>query len=323
MSNDADRLVDLVLNNVEARRRLAEALADDLRDARKSWWQQARPFVAGLSSALVVLLAFLIPSLQEQWSTYKTQSAVDRYAQIGRHLMRESHYQSAEESFTRALELAGDQRFDLVEAQLKARIMRVYEDPNWHGAIPDDLHESDFVYLLEVEDPALQPKERAATLTAYATFLVSKNRTQDAEQALQEAIKVDPAAADPHIHLGNLYDDTARTDAAEAEYRRAIALDTKDANAHYDLGLLLAATQRLDLAESEFKTYMAQQPMDAAGPLQLAQALAAQDKRAEALAAAQAALKLNPGNEETQKLVDSLSAPPGKQSRPHAGRARN
>ncbi|TAK99480.1 MAG: tetratricopeptide repeat protein [Rhodospirillaceae bacterium] len=309
MNSDADKLVDLVLNNPDARQRLGKALVDDLqREAIQSWWHRARPFMAGASSALVVLLAFLIPSIEEQWSTYKIQTAVDRYAEIGRNLMRDGHYESAEQSFARALELAGTQRLDLLDAQIKARVMRVYEDPNWHGAISDDLHESDFVYLLEIEDAVHHPRDRAATLTAYATFLVGQNRSAEAEQSLQEAIKLDATAAAPHIHLGNLYDDTGRTENAEAEYRRAIALDGREANAHYDLGLLLAATQRPQLAEAEFQAYIAFAPLDAAGPLQLAQALMAQNKPSAALTAAQQALRLDPRSEEAQKLVQSLRA---------------
>jgi Flp pilus assembly protein TadD len=299
--------VDAVLADPAARKRLADALAGDLEQGGgATWWTRTRPFLAGASSALVVLLAFLIPSLQEQWNTYKTEAAVDRYAEIGRHLMRDGHYESAEQSFTRALELAGDQRLDLLEAQTKARIMRVYDDPAWHGKIPEDVHESDFVYLLEIEDAAREPKERADTLTAYGTFLATQNRSAEAEQALLEAIKLDPTSAGPHVHLGNIYDDTGRSANAEAEYRRAIALDPREWSAHYDLGLLLAATQRPEAAETEFQTYVRLQPSDAAGQLQLAQTYLAENKRDAAKAAAEAALKLNPGSEDAQKLIESL-----------------
>jgi tetratricopeptide (TPR) repeat protein len=313
MSKGVDELLDLLLKDPDARQRLAQALAIDMeREARRSWWHRARPFLAGASSALVVLLAFLIPSVQEQWNDYKTREAVDRYAQIGRNLLRDGHYDSAEQSFTRALELAGSQRLDLLEAQIKARVMRVYEDPAWRGSIPEDLRESDFVYLLEIEDAAHHPRDRASTLTAYGAFLAGHNRPMEAERYLREATRLDASAADPHIHLGNLYDDTGRTEEAEAEYRRAIALDAREANAHYDLGLLLAATQRPALAEAEFRSYMALRPSDPAGQLQLAQALMAQNRRDAALAAAQAAVKLDPHNEEAQMLVKSLRGLPGR-----------
>lgn len=323
--NDSDitpnthKLVDAVLGDPDARGRLVAALAADLQcTTKQSLWQRARPFLAGMSSALVVLLAFLVPSLEDQWTAYKTQNAVDRYAEIGRALMRDGHYESAEQSFSRALELAGNQRLDLLEAQTKARVMRVYEDPNWRGAISDDLHESDFVYLLEIEDAAHHAKARASTLTAYAIFLVAQNRGGEAEQLLTEAIKLDPASADPHIHLGNLYDDAGRTENAEAEYRRAIELNGRDANAHYDLALLLAATGRPEPAEVEFRTYVQLQPVDANGQIGLAEALLAQDKRDEARAAANAAVKLSPHNEDAQKLVQSLTEKEHKEDKaPH------
>jgi Flp pilus assembly protein TadD len=282
------------------------ALGEDLRTAQQSPWQRARPFLAGASSAVVVLLAFLLPSLEDQWSAYKTQTAVDRYAEIGHALMRDGHYESAEQSFSRALELAGNQRLDLLEAETKARVMRVYEDPNWRGTISDDLHESDFVYLLEIEDASHHAKERASTLTAYAIFLVAQNRAGEAEQLLNEAIKLDPTNSDPHVHLGNLYDDAGRPENAEAEYRRAIALNGREANAHYDLGLLLAATKRPQLAEAEFRTYIQLQPVDVGGQLGLAEALLAQGKRDDARTVATAALKLSPRNEDARKLVQSF-----------------
>jgi Flp pilus assembly protein TadD len=307
MSQEADRLVNAVLSDPEARHKLAEALAGDLQArTAQSGWDRARPFLAGVSSALVVLLAFLIPALEDQWGAYKTQAAVDRYAEIGRGLMREGHYESAEQSFGRALELAGNQRLDLLEAQTKARVMRIYEDSEWNGKVSEDLRESDFVYLLEIEDAAHHPKDRAATLTAYGTFLAQQNRQTEAEKMFQEAMKLDAKTADPHIHLGNLYDDAGRVQEAEAEYRRAIGLDGHEYNAHYNLGLLLAATHRPELAEKEFRTYIAQQPLESAGPVQLAQALVAQNKHSEALAAVDAALKLNPRNEEARKLRESL-----------------
>lgn len=307
MDSDADKLLDLILNSPDARHRLEDALTKDLqRAAIASWWRRARPFFAGASSALVVLLAFLIPSLEDQWNAYKLQSAVDRYADIGRDLMRNGHYDSAEQSFGYALELAGNQRLDLLEAQTKARVMRVYEDPTWRGTISEDLHESDFIYLLEIEDAAHHPKDRAVTLTAYAIFLVGQNRLAEAEQYLKDAVKLDGRAAAPHVDLGNLLDDAGRTEEAEVEYRRAIAIDAHKANAHYDLGLLLVATARPQLAEAQFRTYMMLQPLDPTGPLQLAQALAAQNKRSAAWAAAQSALKLDPNSKDARRLVQSL-----------------
>ena len=77
--------------------------------------------------------------------------AVDRYVQIGRNLMRSGQYDSAEGAFNRAVELSGNQRLDLIEDQTRARVMRIYDDPQWRGEVEEDIREADFVYLLALE----------------------------------------------------------------------------------------------------------------------------------------------------------------------------
>jgi tetratricopeptide (TPR) repeat protein len=257
-------LVASLLADPQARRSLVEALASDLKSsARDSFWQRARPFLAGASSALVVLLAFLIPSLQDQWDRYQTRAAVDRYAAVGEKLMQDGQFQSAEQAFARAVELAGFQRNDLLENQIRSRVMRVYENPEWRGAVTEDVTEADFVYLLETEKGPASGWRRASTLAAYGAFLASKNRLREAEARLAESIQLDARNADAHVHLGNVYDDLKRPADAEREYRRAIALNPDETNAHYNLGLLLAEQQRNSEAETELRVALARNPGNA------------------------------------------------------------
>lgn len=256
-----DNLVDSLLADPQARQRLSQALAADLKATDKdSFWQRARFFLAGASSALVVLLAFLIPSLQDQWDRYQTRAAVDRYAAIGEQLMQDGQYQSAEQAFTRAVELAGFQRNDLLESQIRSRVMRVYENEDWRGPVAEDVTEADFVYLLETETGPAFAAKRSATLAAYGAFLAGKKRFREAEARLRESIQLDARNTDAHLGLGNVYDDLRRPADAEREYRRAIALSPDDAYAHFNLGLLLQDLQRYAEAETELRLALAKDP---------------------------------------------------------------
>ena len=273
-------------------------------------WQRWRPFMAGFSSASVVLLAFLVPSLQDQWDRYRLRTAVDRYVEIGRSLMDAGHYESAEGAFNRAVELSGNQRLDLIEDQTRARVMRIYDDPRWRGEVHDEVREADFVYLLALETGASTVRRRTTTLTAYGAFLAGQNRWQQAEEMLKEAITLSSASADAHIHLGNLFDDVGKQAEAEAEYRRAIALDAKEPNAHYNLGLLLAETARQAAAAAEFKLALALRPEDGDTRVSLIESLEALGQFEEARALAEAGLRVDPSREEYRQAIKRLARVP-------------
>jgi tetratricopeptide (TPR) repeat protein len=264
-------------------------------------------FAAGAASASVILLAFLIPSLQDQWDRWELRHAVDAYAGVGRGLASEGHYTAAEQAFDRALELAGTHRLDLLEEKLQARVARVNEDPEWLGTVPDELTESDFLYLLELQkdDPG---GRRAATLSAYATLLAGQHRGPDAERRFGEALAADPNFAPAHVGLGNLLADRGNARRAEVHYRRAIVLAPDDANAHYDLGLLLAAGGRATDAAREFRIAAELAPQDVAMHVRLGEALAASGQTAAARVSLARAQALEPDNAEARAALRSLPA---------------
>ena len=317
MTDDARQLVAAVLADADARRRLVEALAQDLPPTpRQPFWQRARPFLAGFSSALVVLLAFLVPSIQDQWDRHLLRQAVDRYADIGARLSREGQFEAAEQAYGRAVELAGNQRVDLLEAQIRARVMRIYENPQWRGAVPADVSEADFIYLLGSEDGRADPRTRAGTLAAYGAYLAGLNRLADARQRLEEAIALDAASADAHTHLGNVYDDLGKPQEAERQYREALRIDPREANAHYNLGLLLAARGRAREAEPQFRAALTGDSSDRAIWLEIVAALEAQHRRREAIAALEAALRQFPEDPELRAGQRRLGGPAAARARP-------
>jgi len=304
MDEDLQHLAERLRQDKAAREQLADLLAPELASARAgSAWERARPFLAGASSALVVLLAFLVPSLQEQWDRLRTRSSIERYAAIGRTLMQQEHYASAEQAYGRALELAGMQREDLLEGQLRARVLRIYDTPEWRAQPDQSVTEADFVYLLAAEGAADHRQERASTLGAYGTYLAGLKRWVDAEANLKESMALDPAAATPHINLGNLYDDQGKPAQAEAQYRRALELNPMEANAHYDLGLLLGETGRVPAAAEELSASVKLAPQDVLARVAFAEVLETLKRYPESLAQAAAALKLAPGNAQARALA--------------------
>jgi len=271
-------------------------------------WSRVRTFLAGASSALVVLLAFLIPSLQDQWDRRQTRIAVDRYVFVGERLLKEGHFASAEQSFDRAVELAGYQRYDLIEKQIRARVMRIYEDPAWRGAAPEEVNEADYIYLIEAQNAPSRTRERASTLAAYGAYLASADRLPEAEARLKESALLDPKNPDPHVHLGNLYDDLHRPTDAEREYRAALKIEPHHASAQYDLGLLLLAQNRAPEAEDVFRGILATNSHDSDSRIGLIEALDAQGKREAARAEARAAQQADPDNRSVADAAERLSA---------------
>jgi len=309
-ARDGRRAVDAIVADPALKQRLVDALLEELEQKERQhlWNDRIKPFLAGLSSAAVILLAFLIPSVQELWDRYETRSAIDVYAGIGRRLTDDGKYTAAEEPFDRALELAGSQRVDLFEAKMKARVGRIAENPTWRGEAPEELKESDFLYLLELDRASGKAKERAATLTGYGASLAGTERWQEAESRLREAIDLDPASSDAHVNLANVLADLRNPRDAEAEYRRAVELDAGNAIAHYDLGVQLAENGRHAEAETEFRAYTALVPEDAAGFVRLAEELRAQNELGDARVAYETARRLDPSNVDARAGLASLGA---------------
>ncbi len=241
---DEESLRELI-HEPRVRELLLDALVEELEARRSpSPWKRIRPWIAGAASAAVTLLAFFLPSLQDQWDRLQSRQVIQRYVELGRDFMDAGRYRLAEESFSKAFELSENRRLDIEELRLEARVEQVSADPTWGLKNPQGLHESDFLYLLQMQKRAGRGRPRAATLGSYGLFLVGAGRTREAEDAFREAARLDPASDDPHIHLGNLYGDQGRLQEAESEYRRAVALDSLDAMSRYDLALLLEQTGR-------------------------------------------------------------------------------
>ena len=274
--------IDEALKDPATRARVAAALTAYTPLSPGRWWQRHQPLLAGVVSGAVVLLAFLLPSVQDQWNLYRSGKVIDQYVRIGRELFEQKHYASAEKAIAKAVEMSEGRRLDLIEAELRAHVQRVNEDPEWRGSVPEDISEGDFLYLLAMQGDEGRTRDRAATLVAYGAWLASGGRSSDAERRLLEAIALDATNVDAHVNLGNLLDDRGDARAAEQEYGRAIELAPDDSGALYDLGILLLTTGRAVDAEAPLRRYIGIKPDEPEGFRRLSEALALQARPQEA-----------------------------------------
>ncbi len=207
-----------------------------IRFFRKNIW----PFLAGLGSALVMILAFFIPSLQDQYDRYLSRSVISRYEHLGNEFFSEEKYDMAEQAYQKAFELSESRRLDLEIKRLKAKINRIYMNPRWGAPPPEDLQAIDFQYVLHFQRDEEPLKERVATLNSYGIFLVATHKTREAEETFGEAIRIDSTDATSYVNLGNLYDQRGLKEKAEMNYLKALQLDSMNARAAYNLGLFYA-----------------------------------------------------------------------------------
>lgn len=260
MLPDVDSIARL-LEDPALRTRVAEVIREQLEEP-PSWWKRVGPLLASVSSALVILLAFLIPSVQDQWDRFQSRKVIQRYVDLGQSFMHESKYKLAEQAFAKAYELSDNKRLDIDEERLKAKVQEMNEDPTWGVKNPKGLEEADFLYLLHLQRDPSQSHERAITLNCYGVFLAAAKRWREAEEQLREAIRVNPDDHTPYVNLGNLLRDRNRLKEAEAAYRTALRLNPDDGRVYYDLGLVLAETKRPEEAEAMFRQAVALEPTD-------------------------------------------------------------
>jgi tetratricopeptide (TPR) repeat protein len=214
---------------------------------KKAW-----PYVATLSSAAVMLLAFFIPSIQDQWDRYQSRKIIGQYVSLGDEFMDEERYDMAETAYQKAFELSLQTRLEIEVKRLKARVHRMSMLVEWGAKPPEDLEEVDFQLLLHLQKGHDNDKERAFTLNSYASFLAGSRKLKEAEAALKQALLIEPASAMLHLNLGNLQDQAGRKDEALKSYLKALELDPKSLNAHYNLGLLYAELGKLPEAKQAF-----------------------------------------------------------------------
>jgi len=131
-------------------------------------------------------------------------------------------------------------------------------------------------------------------------------------EAIEQNNRVISLTSDPgllaatYANLGTAYRKLDQDEKARTSYEQALHLNPNQYNAYLGLGELLEKESRLDDAINNYSRAVEVRPTDT-GFLLLGHALERAGRRAEALAAYQAALKLSPEMPEAQHAVDALS----------------
>ena len=84
-----------------------------------------------------------------------------------------------------------------------------------------------------------------------------------AEQALQQAIQLNPDRADAHYNLGNLYNDAGRNAEAVAAYRASLAIDPNGALVWHNLGIALRELEELEASDRAIRNSVLLNPFNA------------------------------------------------------------
>lgn len=92
---------------------------------------------------------------------------------------------------------------------------------------------------LELEQLILDYPEFPGPFVNLAIIYMHDGRSDDAMEALEEALAIEPMHAAANNQLGILLRERGEFGASEEAYRRAIATDPEYALAHYNLGVLL------------------------------------------------------------------------------------
>lgn len=305
--NERKKLVEEMLETPELRARMAETIWEEM-EARKAHhlWYRVWPFLAGIGSGAVMILAFLLPSVEDQWDRYQSRKVIERYMEVGHGLMAKGQYELAEQTFAKAFELSGNGRIDIEEERLKARVQRVNSSTNWTAKNPEGLTDSDFLYLLELQKGPEAAHEHLRTLNAYAAFLAGAKRWKESEMALRDAIRLNASDPEAYGTLGVLMRELHRPEDAENALRQALALKTSDPYVHYNLGLVLSEGSRAEKAVEEFRQAATLVPTDADCWKRLAEQLEILGKSKEATGAYATALRIQPADTQTQRSLARL-----------------
>lgn len=241
----------------------ADTLMKEEKQKNKSFLKKKLwPFIVSLSGAVVMALAFFIPSVQDQWDRYQSRKIIEQYVDMGNDLFSEGRYKMAEDAYAKAYELSLDTRLDIEVKRLNAKINRINENPEWGSKPPEDLEEVDFQFLLHLQKGKDHEKERVSTLNCYGVFLANHGRVKESKAVFDEALQLDPTELLAYINLGNLYDQEGKKSEAEKAYKKALSLNPQDTWAHYNLGLLFFEQNKLPEAEKEFSKAKELEPED-------------------------------------------------------------
>jgi tetratricopeptide (TPR) repeat protein len=140
----------------------------------------------------------------------------------------------------------------------------------------------------------------------YAVALSMVNQPQEALRQMQAAVRLAPSEAEFRYKLGLAYAEAGDAVTALTELRAAVKLDPRHTRALYNLGLALNAAGQAEAAIEALLKAEAADPRDSRAPYARATILARLNRPAEARAAAERALQIQPDHTDAEALLRSL-----------------
>lgn len=134
-----------------------------------------------------------------------------------------------------------------------------------------------------------------------AVLMLSRRDPTDAENAAEQAIRIDPRNPEAHNLRGTALIVVGRSSEAFAEFRLALALKPDFGQARLNLARALARSSQSDQALEQYRLAAAALPADVEIPIEFGELLLRQGKTAEALEQFEKALTLDPANRIAQQ----------------------
>jgi tetratricopeptide (TPR) repeat protein len=158
---------------------------------------------------------------------------------------------------------------------------------------------------------------------ALASLYIFEHKPSQAESQLMKALELEPANPKSHAMLATAYTAQSELGLAEAQGRAAVALDPGKAEYRMSLGVTLQSEQKLGAAEAEFRTAVGLEPSNAHSHLALATLLNSEPNRQNEAQAEYARIKaldpsLMPATALGTVTVPAAANPPAASSTPIA-----
>ena len=161
--------------------------------------------------------------------------------------------------------------------------------------------------------PTNHVEEGRARAWLALAHLAENKKPEEALQDYRKAAELIPKDPEPHLFAGALFEQQKQFSDAEAEYKQALPLDPRSSEAAVALANIYMKSNRLAEAEPLLRRLAVEQrPQDEAVHLQLARVLDAENKKEDAIAELQIALKLAPSDVDAQREIAGLYASAGK-----------
>ena len=161
---------------------------------------------------------------------------------------------------------------------------------------------------------ALSPKDPMLRMNL-AILYMDSNRSQDAIQQGEEAVRIAPGDAAAHVILGRCYFASGEEERAAKEYEAATKLDPQNGNAYLALGELRLNQHRVPQAEEYLREAIQVAPQLGPAYAELARVLMSEGKNAESRALLDKAVTLNSQDWQSQYQLAVLLNQAGETAR--------